>query len=629
MQSFVKTIGKSFFEREELKLKPMLPTLSFDLPEGTDWHYEVKYDGFRVFLLWDEQGIQLISRNGNDLIPQFPEIKTFLICNKTKLKQFLPFIIDGELVILENPYKADFTNLQKRGRMKSMTRIEKIAKNEPARILAFDLLKWKGKEVTGETYLTRKQMLTSLFTCCQLPLEPTMENQFLQLVPAELDYHLLWNRIVLYDGEGIVAKKRNSLWESGKRSTEWIKYKNWKFVNAFIISYHKSNGFFHLGVYKNDSIYVLGQFKNGLSTEETTALLQIMKENKVTEDNQFIYVNPAICLKIKYLSIYEGKLREAYFHTFLFDFPIQNCTFDNFIRQQKNMPTIIQITHSDKMLWKKDSITKIEYIHYLQNISAYMLPYLKNRALTIIRYPHGMFGEPFYQKNCPDYAPTFIQKTKVNGIDYILCNDLESLVWLGNQLAIEFHVPFAPVHHPKPSEIMFDLDPPSQDEFSLAIRAALMIKELFDSLQLTGFIKTSGNKGLQIYLPLPENRYSYEETRLFTTFIAHYLVSKDPKLFTIERLKNKRGKRLYIDYMQHAEGKTIIAPYSLRGTQLATVATPLFWEEVNEQLHPATFRITNVLDRLHEKGCPFQTFFTVKEKQKFAPVLSFLKEQQQ
>src|SRR5690606_19842456 len=114
------------------------------------------------------------------------------------------------------------------------------------------------------------------------------------------------------------------------------------------------------------------------------------------------------------------------------------------------------------------------------------------------------------------------------------------------------------------------------------IEGALRLKEIFDSLELISFVKTSGNKGLQVYVPI-RDQFSYEDTRLFTTFIANYLVTKEPNLFTIERLKKKRGERLYIDYVQHEEGKTIIAPYSPRGHKKATVATPLFWDEVNEK----------------------------------------------
>lgn len=286
----------------------------------------------------------------------------------------------------------------------------------------------------------------------------------------------------------------------------------------------------------------------------------------------------------------------------------------------------VDLTSPDKLLWPKKKILKIDYLQYLHDISPHLLPFLKDRALTVIRYPHGVEGESFYQKNCPNYAPEYIQTYRENEIDYIVCSDLPTLIWLGNQLAFELHIPFETIGSQGPSEIVFDLDPPSRDEFTLAVEAALIMKEIFDELHLISFVKTSGNKGLQIYIPLPENQFSYADTRLFTKFIAEFLVSKQPKWFTIERLKVNRGQKLYIDYVQHARGKTMIAPYSVRGNEDALVATPLFWDEVHYDLSPLQFPLETIKDRLKEKSCPFKAFFRAKEKQPFTPVLQWMKE---
>jgi bifunctional non-homologous end joining protein LigD len=240
-----------------------------------------------------------------------------------------------------------------------------------------------------------------------------------------------------------------------------------------------------------------------------------------------------------------------------------------------------------------------------------MLPFLKNRLLTVIRFPHGMFGEAFYQKNRPDYTPGFIDTKKHEDIDYIICNNLSTLLWLGNQLAFEYHIPFQTIDTDYPTEIVFDLDPPSKEYFSLAIKAATEMKKIFDQFGLKTFPKLSGNKGLQIHIPLSKNSLSYEETRVFTAFIAEFLVTSFPDDFTIERMKKNRGNRLYVDYIQHAEGKTIIAPYSLRGKKEgAYIAAPLDWTEVNENLSVDQFTIENVLNRANTIGCPFQEYFS-------------------
>lgn len=285
----------------------------------------------------------------------------------------------------------------------------------------------------------------------------------------------------------------------------------------------------------------------------------------------------------------------------------------------------VVITSPNKPLWPERGIIKVQYLQYLIQVAPRMLPFLAERVLTVIRYPHGATSkEAFYQKNCPEYAPEFIQTKQVDGINYIICSDLPTLIWLGNQLAFEFHIPFGTIHSHSPTEIVFDLDPPSRDQFHLAIEAALIIKEVLDNLKLISFIKTSGNKGLQLYIPLPDQMFSYEQTRKFTQFIAQYLVTKEPKWFTVERLKVKRENRLYVDYIQHAEGKTIIAPYSVRGNPEALVATPLHWQEVTSSLRPEHFPLDQVLQRIKFKKCPFADFSEAKKKQNFEPVLQWI-----
>ncbi|MEH7500436.1 DNA ligase D [Neobacillus drentensis] len=607
-------------------MKPMLPSLTFDLPVHPDWLYEVKYDGFRALLEWSSRGIELTSRNGKSLLAQFPEIKEFLLKHEKQFKPYIPLQLDGELVALENTHKANFSMIQVRGRLKSERKISEQASKSPCRLMAFDVLMLAGKPLHSLLFQNRKKELVKLFQKIGLGLEADpYDEQLLQLVQAHDDFDFLWEKVVLNDGEGIIAKHKNSLWEEGKRSLQWLKYKNWKYVSCFISSYDKSNGYFYVSVYKDKKIYPIGQVLFGFKPEEKQALQQTIRQNMLREDAQMIIVEPAICIEVKYLELYENQLREPHFDRFRFDLEPDKCTFDHFIFAQKNLPGDLDITHPDKPLWEKLAIRKADYILYLREISPYMLPLLKERLLTVIRYPHGMFGEAFYQKNCPDYAPDFVEKHTAEGIDYILCNNLKTLIWLGNQLAIEFHVPFQTIHSKGPSEIVFDLDPPSIDHFQLAIKAALLIKEVLDQLNLIGFIKTSGNKGLQIYLPLPENKFTYDDTRLFTSFIAEYLISKAPDSFTIERMKKKRGNRLYVDYVQHSEGKTIVAPYSMRGNEHAGVATPLYWEEVTEKLEPVSFNMENAIKRVRQQGDPFSNYFQTKSIQQFAPVLEILK----
>jgi bifunctional non-homologous end joining protein LigD len=608
--------------------KPMLPTLTFQVPLGDVWVYEIKYDGYRGTLYIDTSTIKLESRNENKLNDQFPEIIDFCLEKSDDLKPFLPLQLDGEICILDTPFKANFEQIQHRGRLKNKTTINQMINMKSSHYLVFDLLIINGEAITHLPFKERKERLAALFHQLSIPLtiEDSAENK-LQYIPYQVDFDSIWITVKQYDSEGIIAKNINGKWEADKRVDTWLKFKNWKHGSFFVTGLDKSNHFIHIAVMRDGNVFPAGLFSHGLKPEEREALTQIIKNNSVNETNNFIRVKPGLCVELMFLELYKEEVRHPLFSKFLFDKNWEECTWEQLLLDIKPFPKQVSITHPDKPLWNEKNFTKQNYLDYLVAISPYMLPFLKNRLLTVIRYPHGMYGEKFYQKNCPDYAPDMIKTELHGGIHYIICNDVETLAWLGNQLAFEFHIPFDTIHSNGPSEIVFDLDPPSRADFSLAIQAAIILKKVFDGLKLISFLKTSGSKGLQLYIPLPENTFTYDETRVFTTFIANYLISKEPSMFTIERLKKNRHNRLYIDYVQHAEGKTIIAPYSVRGNKGGYVATPLFWEEVNMGLSIEQFPIEHIMERITKNGCPFKNYFQAKNNQPFQPVLNFIKSQ--
>lgn len=608
-------------------MKPMLPTLSTEVPKGFEWVYETKYDGFRAILTIKENSIDLISRNGKDLNQTFPEIIAFIEHVKTLVSTFLPLTLDGEVSCLKSQHFASFEQIQIRGRLKNTAKIAQASLELPCHFLAFDLLMIKGEPLVNQPLKDRKQQLQTLFSHAKLPTSVDHHNaDLIQYVPYETDYSKLWEMIKLGDGEGVIAKHLQSKWEAGSRTKQWLKIKNYKQTIFFITGYDKVNGYFHIGVLKNKQVLSVGVFSHGISSEEREALLTTIKQNMRAESSQMFEMNPAICIEIQFLSLYKGQLREPSFFAFRFDKHWEECTWEQLQLSIAPLSEEVIITHPDKPLWETTDLSKEQYINYLLQISPYMLPFLTNRTLTVIRFPHGMFGEAFYQKNRPEYAPTFIQTVKRDDIEYIVCNELSTLIWLGNQLAIEFHLPFQTIDTSNPTEIVFDLDPPSRDAFPLAIKAALEMKKIFDQFGLLSFPKLSGNKGLQIHIPLSKNAFSYDETRLFTAFIAEFLVTSFPDDFTIERMKKNRGNRLYLDYIQHAEGKTIISPYSLRGKKEgAYIAAPLYWEEVNDDLHVQNFEISNVLQRVDVQGCPFQAFFTSPQDEVLQTILEVIK----
>ncbi|OAS86730.1 ATP-dependent DNA ligase [Metabacillus litoralis] len=593
-------------------MKPMLPTLHSEIPKGADWVYETKYDGFRAILTITNQTFDIISRNEKPLNHTFPEILAEIQQLHQKLEPFLPLTLDGEIVYLTSKHFSDFEQLQIRGRLKNKEKISEAATQFPCRYLAFDLLEFNGKSIQNEPLVTRKEQLQKLFKALNLKpiVDPSLSN-LLQYVPYTPQYTDLWKEMRLDDGEGIIAKQLKSKWESGVRTKQWLKVKNYKHASLFISGYDKQNGYFHVAVLKSEEIIQVGVFSHGISSEEREALIKIVKENKRSETPSFVEIDPAIVVELQFLSLYKEQLREPSFSSFRFDKHPGECTWDQLLLSTAPIHEEVIFTHPDKPLWETMDIKKEQFLSYLYQISPLMLPFLKNRLLTVIRFPHGMFGEAFYQKNRPDYTPSFIKTKKHEDIEYIICNDLSTLLWLGNQLAFEYHIPFQTIDTEYPTEIVFDLDPPSKEYFSLAIKAATEMKKIFDQFGLKTFPKLSGNKGLQIHIPLSKNSLSYDETRVFTAFIAEFLVTSFPDDFTIERMKKNRGNRLYVDYIQHAEGKTIIAPYSLRGKKEgAYIAAPLDWSEVNDSLSVDQFTIENVLKRANSIGCPFHEYFS-------------------
>jgi bifunctional non-homologous end joining protein LigD len=264
----------------------------------------------------------------------------------------------------------------------------------------------------------------------------------------------------------------------------------------------------------------------------------------------------------------------------------------------------IRISNPDKVLFKHLSLTKWDWIMYLTQLAPYLVPHCRNRYLTTIRFPDGPSGKSFYQKNAPSHIPDWIPVSEANGIRYMRLEDTAGLVYLGNLACLEFHLSFDRVTNPdRPAELVFDIDPSQKGSigFQQAMETAGLTRETLQSLGLDGVVKTSGATGLQIYVPLRAG-YTFEETRQVSFFIASYLAERNPRLITIERTVSKRGTKVYFDYLQHWRGKSLIAPYSPRAREEATVSTPLRWEELRPTLRPELFTLENIHRRLSETG---------------------------
>ncbi|MCM1567546.1 MAG: DNA polymerase domain-containing protein [Dehalobacter sp. 4CP] len=275
----------------------------------------------------------------------------------------------------------------------------------------------------------------------------------------------------------------------------------------------------------------------------------------------------------------------------------------------------LNITNPEKLLWPALGIRKLDYLKILLELAPYLLPHVKDHLLTTIRYPDGFQGKSFFQKNIPDYAPGWIPTIEWRDNQYILLESEAILIWLGNQACLEFHIPFNPYDRDQyPSALVFDLDPSEDQTFEDVTEAALLIFEELQALQITSYIKTSGASGLQIHIPTG-GKYDYGTARKINEFFAVYFSQKYPRQITLERSVAKRGHKLYFDYLQMWQGKTIISPYSPRATASASVAAPLEWEELRRGVKPQDFNLLNISSRLKDKGDLFAPLLNKKNGQ--------------
>jgi DNA ligase D-like protein (predicted ligase) len=302
-------------------IKPMLPTLSNEAPEGSEWCFEIKYDGFRCQLHWDQEEVHLYSRNGNELLFYFPEL--------TKLKKLFSsnfrgdsFILDGELCCLDDNGRPNFDLIQYRGRLKNDTKREIAAKEKPATFLAFDLLYLNEEKLIDITYIERKQKLLSIFSQIEF------NSPFFNVIKQAEIFKDVWSKVKSLNHEGVIAKHTSSKWIPGRRTELWKKLKNYKEVKVIVNGYDATNGYFIAGVFNENKIINVGTFIHGLTSEEQLALRTIIDRNSISKLNNTVIMKPKISVILNVIGLQNGTLREPRFVSFQFNVPVEDCTWE-------------------------------------------------------------------------------------------------------------------------------------------------------------------------------------------------------------------------------------------------------------------------------------------------------------
>jgi DNA ligase D len=271
------------------------------------------------------------------------------------------------------------------------------------------------------------------------------------------------------------------------------------------------------------------------------------------------------------------------------------------------------LSNPDKLYWPREKITKGELVRYYETVAPFILPYLKNRPLSLKRNPNGIMDEGFYHKDAGDIAPGWMKTANIHSVSsektvhYLVCNDVKSLLFIANLGCIEMNPWNSTVTRlDQPDYLVMDIDPSEKNTFDQVIEVALALKNILDAAGIQGYCKTSGASGLHIYIPC-KKKYDYDAVRNLAKILATLTHEQLPATTTMERSLSKRKKnQIYIDYLQNSRGQTLASAYSARPRPGATVSTPLEWKEVKKGLHPSDFTIKNIQKRVAKRGDLFK-----------------------
>ncbi|CAM3452283.1 DNA ligase (ATP) [Flavobacterium longum] len=596
--------------------RPQLATLADEPFDNDEWLFETKYDGYRALAMIQDSGVELMSRNGLSFNGKYPAIVQSL----EKVPHDL--ILDGEVVVEDSKGKSRFQWLQ---------HIDEKPDRGTLKFYVFDVLYFNGFDLTPLALLTRKKILKALL--------PKLKN----VVYSE---HILGDGKKAFEaaekkhGEGIIAKKIASTYRQGKRTKDWLKIKTELQQEMVIGGYtepggsRKGIGALLCGFYKDGKLHYSGKVGSGYTEK---ILVDIEKKlSKLQTDTcpftekpklpgKIHWVEPKLLAQVKFSEWTEtNSMRHPVFLGLREDKPAKNITMEkptvvteNWNDKPKGRApkkSKVEFSNLEKVFWPKEKITKGDVIAYYDEIADYILPYLKDRPQSLRRTPDGIKSPGFFQKNVAGLAPDWVKTFTIHSdstdedIEWLLCQDKDTLLYLANLGCIEINPWSSRVKTlDHPDYVIFDLDP-NQADMKKLVATALKVKEILDKLKIKGYVKTSGGKGIHVFIPV-KPKYTYEQTRDFSLLISQMVHRELPDITSLERMPDKRIGKVYLDYLQNGKGKTMASIYSIRPREGAGVSTPLDWDEINEHLDPKVFNIKTVPARLQEKGDLWKDFF--------------------
>lgn len=605
-------------------IEPMLATLADKPFDSPDWLYELKMDGIRALVVKDGEKFEMWTRNDRPLTERFPTLAAAL--------RELPgdsAVLDGEIVALDSEGHSHFELIQPRIHLSRERDIAEADDRIPVYFYAFDLLYLNGYDLRRFPLEQRKAVLKKL-----IPGNGGWVRYNDHIEARGTDF---FNAVSKRGLEGIVAKHRESPYQQ-TRSRYWIKIKT-QHTDHFVVAgftppegSRKYFGALLLGLYnKEGELIHVGRAGGGFDDQTLKEVFEELRplvipksalKNIPAEVRKSTWVRPELVCEVRFTEWTSAKqLRAPVFQGLRDDIDAKDCKFEESIPEKKlplpETVTRVELTNQDKVYWPEDGFTKGDLIQFYDRIAPVLVPHLLDRPLVFDRYPDGIHGEHFYQKDAHDYTPDWIRTQKIwspdveRHIRYFIGADRDQLLYIANMGAIAQNPWSSRVQFiERPDFVIFDLDPVDAP-YSVVQQVALALKSVLDELHLRGYPKTSGASGIHVYLPILENRFSYEDVRVFAEAIARIVVQGAPEIATVERVVRKRKTgTVYVDYLQNVKGKTVASVYCPRAVPGACVSTPLQWEEFEKPLNPRDYTIKNVFERIDKLG------------DLFAPVLS-------
>lgn len=606
--------------------RPQLASLVDVAPEGEQWLYEIKYDGYRVLARLENGRVSLLTRNGKDWSHRFPEIAASLA--RLPANQA---ILDGEIVAQNDNGITSFQCLQE-----ALT----AAKTEELVYYVFDFLYWQEFSLLAVTQQKRKEVLRLFFK--------NIKDRRLRYAEHFHGQGQAFRRHACDLGfEGVLAKNAAAPYRSG-RSSDWLKIKcshHEEFVvGGFTQPRGQRRGFgaLLLGVWRNDELVYSGKVGTGFSHQQLVELhreLSKLKSDKspfANPDNKvygsfprsetIIWVEPEMVVEVEYTEETRDRLlRHPRFRGIREDKLAKEIVVAG-SSSEKNIPKKstrdlkgnvdmvagIKITHPDRVLYPQQGITKRELAQYYENIADWILPWVRRRPLTLVRCPEGREKQCFYQKHpyksLAD-VPRIVIAEKSGQADYLYIDNISHVVALVQWGTLELHAWGCRIDDiERPDLMVFDLDPSPEVSWKSMIDIARALRKRIDNLGLTSFLRLTGGKGLHLVIPLIPHA-NWEQVKDFSQAVAEQHAASAPELLTTNMSKAKRKGKVFIDYLRNGRGSTAILNYSARARPGAPVALPVKWRELNSDLVSDKYRVDTLTRRLAAlRGDPWNDF---------------------